>query len=574
MRRILLSLTVFVVALGLFFQPGFMSGTAHALQIGPIKFPDIDPPVTVSPRPTIVERPQWMPELSAARGDTVVLIPGTTDYDGEDQLNRTRDIGMFGKETTDRPAIKVVDYPAAFGFTIGDFPIYLAGDGTFNDSVEIGTAKGVAAAEAAYDPNKPGQKIVINGYSQSAPIAMNVAYMLKQRGTIPEDQIVVVTGADSRFPNTGVENVVPSFIPGMYTNGDRNPADTGDIRVESYCVRGDATCGVGNPFADPFSTFFYLVPGFYVHAFLTYRINEYDIEKQWMSDTGNTQYTVYNGGNPWGMMLRDIGIPIPTEFDDILDELVPVPMPGEKTTKTIGGRPIPTPRELQDIIFDRLGWTVPTFDPDVNQDTLDRLLDDTSEDDSTTAPPTDEDDSTTGGKKAAAVATSAAETTAAETTAAGTTATEPTATVTSPASDSTLAEPTTGEPVAPAATESAPTEQPATEQQETEQQETAAPGGEVPTATGPSNTDDSDSDTTDSKGSESKDTGSKGTGSKGSDSSSSGSKDSTASDSSDRGSGASDSSSGSGDSGRRSSSDSSRSADTTSGSSSDSEQSD
>ncbi|AZG46429.1 cutinase family protein [Gordonia insulae] len=380
MRRILLSLTVFLTV-GLFLQPGFHSGGAQALTIGPITFPDIDPPVTIDQsKPTVIAKPTWMPELT--EDDTVILIPGTTDYDGADQLNRTRDIGMFGVDPAHQPTVQVVNYPAAFGFTIGDFPIYLAGTGTFNESVEIGTAKGVAAAEAAYAAN-PDQKIVINGYSQSAPVAMDVAYMLRQRGTIPDEKIIVVLGADSRFPNTGVENVVPSFIPGMYTNGDRDTADTGDVEVHSYCVRGDATCGVGNPFANPVSTFFYLIPGFYVHAFLTYRINEYDVAKTWTEN--NTTYTVYDGGNPWGMVLRDLGVPVPKEFDDFVSAVVPVPMPGEQAT--IAGHVIPTPRELQDIVADKLGLTVPVTDPDRNPDVEDRLRDDTTADDSTTAPP-------------------------------------------------------------------------------------------------------------------------------------------------------------------------------------------
>ena len=147
----------------------------------------------------------------------------------------------------------------------------------------------------------------------------------------------------------------------MYTNGDRDPADTGDIQVISYCVRGDATCGVGNPFAHPVSTIFYLAPGFYVHAFLNGDINDYDETAEWT--VGNTTYVVLDGGNPWGMMLRDLGLPVPSEFDAALSTLVPVPMPGEQAT--VAGQPVPTPRELQERIYQRLGWKVPVTDPDV-----------------------------------------------------------------------------------------------------------------------------------------------------------------------------------------------------------------
>jgi hypothetical protein len=217
-------------------------------------------------------------------------------------------------------------------------PVNLAGRVTNNESVDIGTADAVKAATDAYQAN-PNQTIILNGYSQSGPVSMNAAYLIHRDSLIPDDNVIVVIGADSRFPNTGVENVVPSFIPGIYTNGDRDPADTGDIQVISYCVRGDATCGVGNPIANPVSTIFYLLPGFYVHGFLNDDINDYDETAEWT--VGNTTYVVLDGGNPWGMMLRDLGLPVPTEFDTALSTVVPVPMPGQHT---VAGQPV-RPRE-------------------------------------------------------------------------------------------------------------------------------------------------------------------------------------------------------------------------------------
>jgi hypothetical protein len=131
--------------------------------------------------------------------------------------------------------------------------------------------------------------------------------------------------------------------------------------VISYCVRGDATCGVGNPIANPGSTIFYLLPGFYVHGFLNDDINDYDETADWT--VGNTTSVVLDGGNPWGMMLRDLGLPVPTGFDTALSTVVPVPMPGQQAT--VAGQPVPTPRELQERIYQRLGWNVPVTDPDV-----------------------------------------------------------------------------------------------------------------------------------------------------------------------------------------------------------------
>ena len=63
------------------------------------------------------------------------------------------------------------------------------------------------------------------------------------------------------------------------------------------------------------------------------------------------------------MMLRDLGLPVPTEFDTALSTVVPVPMPGQQAT--VAGQPVPTPRELQERIYQRLGWNVPVTDPDV-----------------------------------------------------------------------------------------------------------------------------------------------------------------------------------------------------------------
>ena len=366
MRRLLLVFTAFVT-IGPLFQPG----SAYALGIGPIQLADFDPPASVSEQPSTRIKPSWLP-ANLGENATVVMTPGTGDFDGDDQLKRTRDIGFY--DSTDPvnsvyydPTFIIIgadepydNYPAAFGLTVLGVPIDLVGEGTVNESVEIGTADAVRAATDAYQAN-PDQTIILNGYSQSGPVSMNAAYLIHRDSLIPDDKVIVVVGADSRFPNTGVENVVPSFIPGIYTNGDRDPADTGDIQVISYCVRGDATCGVGNPIADPVSTLFYLLPGFYVHGFLNDDINDYDKTAEWT--VGNTTYVVLDGGNPWGMMLRDLGVPVPKEFDTALSTLIPVPMPGEQVT--VAGQPIPTPRELQERIYQRHGWKVPVTDPDV-----------------------------------------------------------------------------------------------------------------------------------------------------------------------------------------------------------------
>ncbi|NED65371.1 hypothetical protein G3I15_31030, partial [Streptomyces sp. SID10244] len=55
-----MSLTVFA-SVGLFLQPGFQPGSAHALGIGGIQFPDIDPPVSIGDQHLTRTKPDWLP---------------------------------------------------------------------------------------------------------------------------------------------------------------------------------------------------------------------------------------------------------------------------------------------------------------------------------------------------------------------------------------------------------------------------------------------------------------------------------------------------------------------------------
>ena len=241
-------------------------------------------------------KPSWLP-ANLGENATVVLTPGTADYDGSDQLKRTRDIGFYDSADPDDPAyynptIIIIgadegydNYPAAFGFTVLGLPVNLAGRVTNNESVDIGTADAVKAATDAYQAN-PNQTIILNGYSQSGPVSMNAAYLIHRDSLIPDDNVIVVIGADSRFPNTGVENVGPKLYPG------------------------------------------------HIH---------HDETAEWT--VGNTTYVVLDGGNPWGMMLRDLGLPVPTEFDTALSTVVPVPMPGQQAA--VAGQPVPTPRDCR-----------------------------------------------------------------------------------------------------------------------------------------------------------------------------------------------------------------------------------
>ncbi|MEE3853353.1 PE-PPE domain-containing protein [Gordonia sp. LSe1-13] len=321
--------------------------------------------------PQIVRsKPTWLP-ADLGQDTTVILVPGSGDRQSVGQRVRTAGIGFYDDPATGEsydPTIVPVVYPAAIGFRLFGRVVSVNDTGvTYNDSVDAGTIAGVDDALRAWEERGRTGTILVNGYSQSGPVAMNIAYELHRAyaagdpDAIPDENVVVVIGGDTRFPHTGIETVVPSFIPGIYTNGERDPASTGDIEVISYCVRGDYICGLGNPLAHPFETIFYLLPGTIVHAVLGDRVNQYEVVDEW--EDGNTTYVILDGGNPWGMMLRALGVPVPTEVDDVLSALVEVPMPGREST--LRGYPIPTPRDVQVWLYEQLGATVPVTDPDV-----------------------------------------------------------------------------------------------------------------------------------------------------------------------------------------------------------------
>ena len=375
MHRIITS-GLAVCAAAMLLTPGTASAASTSAS-NPVQFPSS----WYEPTP-IRDKPSWLPE-GLGEDSTVVLIPGTSDFTpisstviggagspmGGDQYGRTVDVGFYDAPHgagSYNPKIPVVQYPAAFGVVVGNKEFDLTGNGTYNDSVDIGTADGVADAERAWVDRGKSGTIVLNGYSQSGPIAMNVAYKLHQKylagdaDAIPDANVVVLVGADSRFPNTGIETVIPSVIPGAYTNGPRDESSTGDIRVISYCVRGDSVCGLGNPLAHPLTSALYFLPGATIHGQKGNLVNQYRVVST--KEVGATTYVVLDGGNPQGIFLRSLGIPVPPEFDDALDTLVPVPEPGEASKNA--GEKLPTPREIQVALYDALGLQVPVTDPD------------------------------------------------------------------------------------------------------------------------------------------------------------------------------------------------------------------
>ncbi|GED96102.1 hypothetical protein nbrc107697_01410 [Gordonia crocea] len=305
--------------------------------------------------PAQAQRPAFIPDTT---GSTILLLPGTGDRDGADQIGRTVGVGWFDDATVANGRVVVVDYPAAFGIRLLGVLVPFVGDATYNESAVAGTANLVAAAEPRL---ANGDRVVLNGFSQSATPVMSAAYLLHQADPGNDGRLSVIVGADPRFPNTGAEVVMPSIIPGLYTNGERDTAGTGDIPVTSICVVGDTTCGMANPLVHPISWAFYFLPGFYVHG------NMYDDAGTFTQvdefTSGNTTFVVLDGGNPWGMMLRDLGVPVPREVDDVLNVLIPRQMPGQPDT--VFGYEVPTPRAIQASLYRALGWSMPVTDPDV-----------------------------------------------------------------------------------------------------------------------------------------------------------------------------------------------------------------
>lgn len=262
----------------------------------------------------------------------VLLIPGTGDPTGVDQVART--YRWWGKR-----AVTVVDYPAAFGIKVGNRTLSLIGDGSYDDSAAVGVHNTEKAAASAATS---GHAVILNGFSQGANVAMQTAAQLTRQGVVAPQNLLVVLGADPRFPETGLDAIAPNVLPGVTTGGPRDPSATPGVRVVSYCIRGDSVCGTANPIADPLAAAFYFGPGYYVHAFMYPKVGQYRQVKTWR--TGNTEYYVYDGGNPVGIMLRDLGIPVDRQFDDAVSKAIPVPMPGVAATRD--GKTVPTPRTL------------------------------------------------------------------------------------------------------------------------------------------------------------------------------------------------------------------------------------
>lgn len=287
---------------------------------------------------------------AAASALSVISVPGTDDADGADNLERT--VNVTGADPAD---VTTAYYPTGFGVGkpgVFVLPFILSAWGeTYNSSTDKGVAATVDAVIAA-----PDNTIVVVAHSQGSRAAGNAAEIIQRDDLIPGKTVVFVLLADPGFPVTGAENQFPSFIPGIYTAGDREPGDAdSNIKVISVCVKTDPTCGFD---AYSFSSWFYLLPGFYGHGQFYQNLDNNAVSSTWT--VGNTTYVVLepdNGENSWGYAARAFGLPVPMELDKVLTALVPYVEPGQRNS--VGGYKVPTPREIQEALFGALGIPMP-----------------------------------------------------------------------------------------------------------------------------------------------------------------------------------------------------------------------
>lgn len=296
---------------------------------------------------------QAAPQPTVPSDTTVYVVGGTDDPNADDMLVRVQ-------QWWPGVATHTVATPETFGVGWEGTPFVLTlskGDGsgrTFNGSTDAGT---VLVEQAILDANSP---IVLATMSQGSVVTWNALYLIHRDHPEEEGKIVAAyIAADPRFPNTGLETWFPSFLPGLATNGPHDPADTGSIPIVSQCIMGDPVCGF-NPYN--VSSYFYALPGFFeLHSKQYGNVPDMTIVKQWTE--GSTTYQALDpGANPWGMLLRDVGIPVPKQFDEALTAAVPLATPGERIK--IGDYTLPLPREVQSSVYSALGAKMPVTDPD------------------------------------------------------------------------------------------------------------------------------------------------------------------------------------------------------------------
>lgn len=268
-------------------------------------------------------------EIPSTPGATHIIVPGTDDRQGVDQLPRMD--GWF-EEGAD---VLLVDYSATLGPFIG---------GIFAPSYNESSTEGILnTLTVVRNTNGP---VIIYGFSQGSKVAGNVAALISQLG-LKEDEVEVVLMADPRFPNTGTEPqlrknhpvfswVLANFL-GVTPEESRDPADTGDIPVTSIAIIGDPAASLETWYLNPLGFLLNTPTGFMmIHSDQSDEANygkldELDVLKTWTD--GSTTYVVYDAPHPVALFLRHYGIPVDERAERFWELVAPRTIPGQDPAK-------------------------------------------------------------------------------------------------------------------------------------------------------------------------------------------------------------------------------------------------
>lgn len=277
-------------------------------------------PSAASPRP---------PEIPTIPGATHIIVPGTDDRQGTDQLPRMD--GWF-EEGAD---VLLVDYSATLGPFIG---------GLLAPSYDESSTEGILNTLTVVR-NTDGP-VIIYGFSQGSKVAGNVAALISQLG-LKEGEVEVVLMADPRFPNTGTEPqlrknhpvfswVLENFL-GVTPEESRDPADTGHIPVTSVAIIGDPAASLETWYLNPLGFLLNTPTGFMmIHSDQSDEANygkldDLDVLKTWTD--GNTTYVVYDAPHPVALFLRHYGIPVDERGERFWELVAPRTVPGQDPAK-------------------------------------------------------------------------------------------------------------------------------------------------------------------------------------------------------------------------------------------------
>lgn len=308
--------------------------------------------------------------LAHVAAKTVIVVGGASDPTGKDQWKR-----ISGDYTGPDPVF--VQYPAVFGIGFPGFALSSDGKHTYAQSNDIGAAATVEAINAA--KQNPDEEVVVYTISQGADVVGLAVLRYGKDNPRPSDgsaKLTFIEQGSPSFVRSGAWSVIPAGIPGLHNGPVRNDGASG-ATVVSICVKGDIGCAMG---LNPVSALVYLVPGFMMHGtvYTAENIGRYSpttgepftpgstpeapvstrtetrngskvtvdtyadgtIKRTWVEDQ-TTWVSIDKGENPWGWMLRRNGFDVPTQFDQILNALIPVPEPGE--TGLVPRLPAPAP---------------------------------------------------------------------------------------------------------------------------------------------------------------------------------------------------------------------------------------